>query len=183
MSHLWQGFTSFFGRLSVTSCLLFLLFLCSSVTSRVSLPTHFLWILHSYSHCRGTQKLIGLPDTVQLSVIPVQHLLGYFYVNVLTWQESISLVRAAPSLPPTAHPLLRRRFGLISSHYRGAVTIFLLGWGATWGGTAIGRGAATGSRSVRQGERKGQWGVRWCCQGVPISFQGAQSSRRRKREC
>lgn len=72
MSHLWQGFTPLFGRLSVTSCLLFLLFLCSSVASRVSLPTHFLWILHGYSHCSGTQKLT-LPDVgqiVQLSLIP-----------------------------------------------------------------------------------------------------------------
>lgn len=43
MSHLWQGFAPFFGRLSATSCLLFL-FLCSSVASRVSLPTQFVWI-------------------------------------------------------------------------------------------------------------------------------------------
>lgn len=33
-------------------------------------------------------------------VIPVQRLLRYFYVNVPKWQESISLVQAAPSPTP-----------------------------------------------------------------------------------
>lgn len=50
------GLRSFFGRLSVTSCLLFH-FLYSSVASRVSPPTQFLWILLG---CRRTEELIGL---------------------------------------------------------------------------------------------------------------------------
>lgn len=115
MSHLWQGFAPFFffffGRLSVTSCLPFL-FLCSSVASRVSLPVQFVWILLSYSHCSGTQKLIGLSDTVhivQLSFVPVQYFPINFSVKVPRWGslvnrawKSISLGQVNPP-PPHAH--------------------------------------------------------------------------------
>lgn len=70
-------FLFFFGRLSVTSCLLFLLFLflCSSVTSRVSYQHSFFGFCTATATADKLRLLIGFPyvaHIVKLSLIPVQ---------------------------------------------------------------------------------------------------------------
>lgn len=125
------------------------LFLCSfpffpSVASRNSLPAQFVEILLGYNQCRGTIKRFSL-DT---SFIPVRYLPLNSSIKVPEWGKSVqkgpgSQHRWVGFLIP-ACPFLRWSFGLVSSGYRGAVTIFPLGGGAPWGGAAVGGGTAAG---------------------------------------
>lgn len=170
----------------------FFLFLCRFTC--LPSPTHFVWILLGYSHCRGTQRLIGLSDTVQLSFIPVQYFPINFSETFQRWggsgsqslwfifspftPSSVSSRQVCP-LHPLSVPLLRRSFGFVSSPHRRAVTVFLLGRGAPWVGAAVRwRAAAGGGGSVGQGQGR----VRRRGEEVPIPFWGAQRGRRRKGE-
>lgn len=106
---------------------------------------------------------------------------GKYGLGVISLRFKLTPSLSAPLLP--ACPLLRRSFGLISSHHCGAITVFLLGGGAPWGRAAVWRRAtAGGDGSVGKGQREGQGVVRWCGQGIPIPFWWAQGSRRWKRE-